>query len=254
VPADVTPGDASGLGSPAAAGVERAAGLVEAAVAGVTRHWLILAFVAVAAYVALPVAAPLLAMTGHDRLAGGIYFAYRLACHQFPHRSWFIGGPAWSYDWETVRTHLGLGESDLLHAYHHPIHDAVMGYQMAICERDMATFGALLGTIAAYGIVRRRRRVPGLPFRLYLLALVPLALDGLTQLVGLRESTPLVRTLTGALFGVATGLLVLGPIDAGFADMARARPVPSPDDNAGGPEGPPAAATSAQARNARPPA
>lgn len=197
--------------------------VVEAIVDGVTRHWLALALVATGLFLGLAFAAPVLAMAGQDRPAGAIYFLYRATCHQLPQRSWFIGGQAAAYDWATVRAHLGLAETDLLHAFHHPVHDSVLGYQVAFCQRDVATFGGLFVAIAVFGVVRQRRRVPALPFRLYLLALVPLALDGVTQLLGLRESTPLMRTLTGALFGIATALLVLPQIESAFADAIVSR-------------------------------
>ena len=40
--------------------------------------------------------------------------------------------------------------------------------------------------------------------------MLPLMIDGLTQLVGYRESTNQLRLLTGVLFGIATNILFLG--------------------------------------------
>ncbi|MGE3267883.1 MAG: DUF2085 domain-containing protein, partial [Chloroflexota bacterium] len=54
----------------------------------------------------------------------------------------------------------------------------------------------------------------------------PMALDGFTQLFNLRESTPELRTFTGALFGVASVWLIYPRVDAIFArelDPARQR-------------------------------
>jgi uncharacterized membrane protein len=59
-----------------------------------------------------------------------------------------------------------------------------------------------------------------MPFRLYLLFILPMAVDGLTQLVGLRESTPFLRTLTGSLFGIGSAWLVLTYIEASFRETA----------------------------------
>jgi uncharacterized membrane protein len=58
-----------------------------------------------------------------------------------------------------------------------------------------------------------RRRLPRLPLRMYVVLLLPIAVDGLTQLAGLRESTWLLRTITGGLFGMATAWLLLPELD-----------------------------------------
>ncbi len=100
-----------------------------------------------------------------------------------------------------------------------------MGYKMALCERDIAIYGFVLIGGLIYGLVRQRWRIRPLPFILFLIiGMGPIALDGFSQLfsyyatplgggeaVGLqaalgsifalRESTPFLRTFTGALFG-----------------------------------------------------
>jgi uncharacterized membrane protein len=162
-----------------------------------------------------------LAATGHDATSQVIYVAYRITCHQLPQRSWFLGGRAASYDWATVRQQLDLPADGEMLAYHHPIHDPELGYQVAFCQRDTATYLALWLAAAAYGLARRRRRIRPLSWKLYFLALVPLAVDGGLQLVGLHESTPLLRTLTGGLFGAATALLVLPLLDEGMQEVER---------------------------------
>ncbi len=185
------------------------------------RHWLELFIVGVGVFAALPILAPVLAAAGHETPARVIYLGYRVTCHQLPHRSWFIGGRSATYDWETVRAYLELepGAPEAL-AFHRPITDPELGYQVAYCQRDFATWLALFVVTVAYAAVRRRRRVPALPFKVYVLALVPLAIDGVGQLLGLRESTAVSRTITGALFGGATGLFVLPMLGAGMADIA----------------------------------
>ncbi len=58
-----------------------------------TRHWQAAAGVLLALFAALPLAAPILMARGYTTPASLIYRAYRLTCHQEPHRSFFIGGP-----------------------------------------------------------------------------------------------------------------------------------------------------------------
>lgn len=100
-----------------------------------------------------------------------------------------------------------------------------MGYKMALCERDIAIYGFVLIGGLIFGFVRQRRQIRPLPLILFLIiGMGPIALDGFSQLFGyyatplgggeaaglqatlgaifpLRESTPFLRTFTGALFG-----------------------------------------------------
>ena len=212
----------AGIGRPAPkpeAGELRLAGLIDGLVALLLRAWLALYLAGIALFTGLPFAAPLLARAGHDRAASAIYLAYRLSCHQLPHHSWFIGGPKAAYAWPEVQPYTGLGIDQMLRAFHHPLRDPALGYQVAFCQRDAAIWLSLLA--ASLLLAWRLRHGPIRPLRLrwYLLSLLPIALDGLTQLVGLRESTPLLRTLTGALFGAATAWLVLPLLDEGFREL-----------------------------------
>jgi uncharacterized membrane protein len=86
-----------------------------------------------------------------------------------------------------------------------------VGYKVALCERDVAIYGAIL----LFGVlfVLSGRRIRALPWYLWILiAIVPVGLDGLSQLFSqppfnffpYRESTPFLRVLTGALFGLGT--------------------------------------------------
>jgi uncharacterized membrane protein len=49
--------------------------------------------------------------------------------------------------------------------------------------------------------------------RAALVAIAPLAIDGLTQLAGLRESTNALRVATGLVAGLAFGLWILAVAD-----------------------------------------
>jgi uncharacterized membrane protein len=201
----------------------RIAGTIDRAVALVTRSWAGIYLLALGSFLALPIAAPILAMRGQDRAAGWIYAAYRLTCHQLPHHSWFLGGARWQYTWSEVQPATGLALDAASLAFHHPIRDSVLGYQLAFCQRDLAIWSALFFTSLLLLTLRKRRRISALRLRWYLLALVPMAVDGLSQLVGLRESTPLLRSITGAIFGAATAWLVVPLLEEGFQEMEALR-------------------------------
>ena len=131
----------------------------------IPRHWVLLANSLLCLFAMLPILEPLLRAGGMTGSADAIFSAYSVVCHQMPGRSY-----------------------------------SVLGYQMAYCERDTAIYAAM--AMAGLGWARFQRRVPDLHWGLFLLLALPIALDGFTQLFGLRESTWQLRTLTGALFGL----------------------------------------------------
>jgi len=90
-----------------------------------------------------------------------------------------------------------------------------VGYKMALCERDMAIYGAILMFGVVYALTGRR--IKPLHWMLWILiGMGPIGLDGFSQLFSqmewpwlasilpYRESTPFLRVLTGGLFGLAT--------------------------------------------------
>ena len=115
-----------------------------------------------------------------------------------------------------------------------------MGYKMALCERDIAIYGFVLIGGIVYGLVRRQRKIRPLPFLVFLLVgMGPIALDGFSQLFGyyatplgggealgiqsflgsifpLRESSPFLRSFTGALFGLMLVWLAYPHLDEGM--------------------------------------
>lgn len=131
--------------------------------------------------------------------------------------------------------------ADFLFAARTFIGNEELGYKMALCERDMAIYGFMLLGGLLYAILRRRYDVPPLPFVAFLvIGLAPIAWDGFSQLFGyygvpigggepngvqefiqrifpLRESTPLLRTATGGLFGLMLSWLVFPRLETGMA-------------------------------------
>jgi uncharacterized membrane protein len=164
--------------------------------------------------VGLPVLAPILMETGWTVPANAIYLLYRPLCHQRPERSFFLDGPQAAYSKEELAA-AGIDVDPLARA----IGNSTVGWKVALCERDTAIYGAVLAAGLLYGLFRRWLRRIRLPFRVYVLFLLPLAIDGTLQLVGLYESTWLARALTGALFGVGSVVFAYPLLDEGFADL-----------------------------------
>jgi uncharacterized membrane protein len=80
----------------------------------------------------------------------------------------------------------------------------LLDYQIALCQRNLAMYGAMfLGGLYYAWLRRTGRDIRPLPLRWFVVLAAPLVIDGFTQLFGWRQSSLLLRTVTGALFGFA---------------------------------------------------
>lgn len=105
-----------------------------------------------------------------------------------------------------------------------------MGYKMTLCERDISIYTALFVVGVIYGRPVIRRRLRPVPLPLYfLLGVVPIGIDGLSQLLSyppfhlweVRETLPFFRVLTGSLFGIMSGWLGYTYIELSMRDAQR---------------------------------
>lgn len=197
-------------------GGDRLAARIDAAVHRLARHWLLLCNVLVALYLALPLAAPVLMAGGHSGAGRLIYLAFRPQCHQLPERSLFLFGEKASYTLEElvaagVLPGLSLRERATF------LGSERLGYKVAFCQRDLATWSGILLAGLLFGA--SGRRWPALPLWGWALMLLPAALDGATQLLGLRESTMWLRTITGGLFGLGTAWLAFPHVQRAMSDL-----------------------------------
>jgi uncharacterized membrane protein len=169
------------------------------------RHWLFALNLACGLFLAGALLAPLLAALGWPSAAGALYAAYHFTCHQWAFRSFFL------FSQQPVLTQqqlLELGVDPFTF-----VGSPTLGWKMAFCERDLAIYVGLLIVGLLYA---RRRRLAPAGFLLYTVLILPMALDGFTQLFGWRESTWELRVSTGLLFGLASAWLVLPRLDASF--------------------------------------
>jgi uncharacterized membrane protein len=193
-----------------------------------SRHYLMVLNLFIFLYVGLPFLAPSLMKAGAPVPAQIIYKIYSPLCHQFGFRSFFLFGeqpyyPLSEAGVEGVKTFeqiTGLKDLDNPASFsrfeaRQFVGNESAGYKVALCERDVAIYGALLLFGILYGFTGRR--LPPVHWLLWLLVGIgPIALDGfsqlfsqfnwpwLTTLIPYRESTPFLRTLTGGLFGWMT--------------------------------------------------
>jgi uncharacterized membrane protein len=81
---------------------------------------------------------------------------------------------------------------------------------MAVCSRCFAVYASFLTVGLAFSAWRTltRKRWDEIPLWSLGILVLPMVLDGITQLVGLRESTQVLRAITGTLVGAGVGLFV----------------------------------------------
>ena len=210
----------------------------------ISRRWLLLFNLAVALFIGLPFLAPVLMHLDVERPAQLIYKAYSLSCHQMGFRSWFLFGeqsyyplegsriPHVHYFQEYVQDHPVFGRLDPDVNFIEYSWEARsflgtkrMGYKVGLCQRDVAIYLALLVGGMLFGLLRRRLR----PLRWQLFVLfggLPMLLDGGYQLITYmfptiltpHETVPLLRTITGALFGFGLVWLAYPQIQMGMEE------------------------------------
>ena len=92
---------------------------------------------------------------------------------------------------------------------------------MAVCQRDIAISSTILLSLLVAFVVPHLRSVRAASLRAALLMSVPLIVDGLSQLIGIRESTWELRITTGIIFAAGWSWFTIPRLDAGFESVIR---------------------------------
>jgi len=208
----------------------------------IAQHYLAVINWLVFVYVGLPFLAPTLMKIGAEVPAKIIYTIYSPLCHQFAFRSFFLFGEQPYYPikeagmigvktLEQVTGFQNLADPfnvSRLYARQF-IGNAALGYKVAVCERCVAIYAAILLFGLIYGPLKRR--IPSLHWALwFVIGIVPIAIDGFWQLLSqfnwswlvtympYYESTPFMRVLTGGLFGFMTAWFAFPSIEESMKD------------------------------------
>ncbi len=208
----------------------------------ISKHYLAIFNLFLILYIGLPFLAPTFKKAGWNTPAQVIYKIYSPLCHQWAFRSFFLFGEQAYYPhaaakipgiltFEQVSGITDLTDPSRIQARLFE-GNALLGYKIALCERDVAIWGAM----ALFGVVYAltRRKLPKLHWLIWVLVGVgPIGLDGFSQLFSqlpsafiqsvlpYRESTPFLRVLTGFLFGLTTAWFMFPLIEESMADTRR---------------------------------
>jgi uncharacterized membrane protein len=205
----------------------------------ISRHYLAVLNVLLVLYIGFPFLAPVFKKAGWNGPANVIYKVYSPLCHQWAFRSFFLFGEQAYYPhaaanmagvltFEQVSGITDVNDPSRLQARLFE-GDAQLGYKVALCERDVAIWGAM----ALFGLVFALfgRKLPKIHWLLWVIVgLGPIGLDGFSQLfsqlnIGFiqsflpyRESTPFLRVLTGFLFGITTAWFMFPMLEESMAE------------------------------------
>jgi len=183
------------------------------------KHWLLVFNLLLGLYVGLPVLAPVLMSSGAQGPARLIYTLYKPMCHQLPWRSFFLFGEQAYYSQDYLISQVGQEPLETLWTAQNFVGTPELGYKMSLCERDMAIYGTMLLAGMFFGLVRKHLKP--LPWLALVLFMVPMAIDGGLQFIGLYESTPVLRMITGGLFGLGVIWLAYPYFELGMQDIRQ---------------------------------
>jgi uncharacterized membrane protein len=194
---------------------------------GLARHWIGFFNALILLYVGGTFLAPILFKIGMPALGRALHTFYAPFCHQYPFRSWFLFGP------QAARPLQEAIPLQAMNELRSVVGNPEIGYKTALCQRDVAIYGMMLLAGVGYGTLSKRVKIPPMPFWLFFpLGIMPMMLDGGIQWISYAiwqfvpgvmaqpfETIPLMRTLTGALFGLGVVAVIYPYFDEYFTEV-----------------------------------
>lgn len=171
-----------------------------------TRHWLAIFVIVFGIYNLLPFTAPIAMRLNLKTPADTIYAFYSLQCHQMAQRSFFLFGSQFTYNAEQLPfTMDGDLLNDMLALRDFRGNDQ-FGWKVAWSDRMVYMYGSLW--IASIIYLLSSRKMRPLPIWIFLLMLIPMAVDGLSHMIsdtnglaaGFRYDNDWLAQLTGGIF------------------------------------------------------
>ncbi len=135
-------------------------------------YWAHMAMILLGLLVLAAISVPFLSYFGLDSFSKSIFFSLHYVCAQVPSHSFYI-----------------------------------LGHQLGLCARNFSIYTSMFLTSILF--VLSKKRLVAMPWWVWILMILPMAIDGTTQMFGLRESTWELRFITGTLFGVGSAWFVL---------------------------------------------
>ncbi len=149
-------------------------------------HWLAVFNSSWGLFVTLPFIAPLCMTLGLTIPGRILYFIYNFFCHQLPERSWFLFGPQFSYTKVEIATAWGRPLEAISNEIvrRQFIGTPEIGWKVAWSDRMVAMYGSIFIFGLIYALLRQAGfKMQPIHWAWFLLALVPMGLDGTSHLI-----------------------------------------------------------------------
>src|SRR5581483_12033352 len=120
-------------------------GIMQKVGAFILEYWALVITIVLGIIVLAALSVPLFTYLGLNSISKPIFYTLHLICAQIPSHSFYI-----------------------------------LGHQLGMCARNMAIYGSMF----AGGVIflLSKKRLPGIPWWLWLLLILPMAYDGITQM------------------------------------------------------------------------
>lgn len=208
------------------------------------RHWLMMFIIIFGIFNILPFLAPVLMYTGWESGGNLVYTAYGPFCHQMAQRSFFLFGDQFMLNADELPVALtGQAGIDTLKLRNFRGSE-ITGWKVAWSDRMVYLYGSFWLAGIAYYLLSRRKPLQPIRFLIFILSIVPLALDGSTHFVsdfeglteGFRYTNDWLATLTahalpasfyaGDAFGSFNSLMrLVSGVMLGFGTVFYAFPI-----------------------------
>lgn len=237
---------------PTAAGRAAGGSFAERLLRFLTARWWVSFVIVWGLFVGLPWLAPVFMRLGWEGGARAVYAFYSLQCHQLPERSYFLFGPKIMVGLDEIQAAWqNTSDPMILRQF---IGNEAMGWKVGWSDRMVSMYTSIFVAGLLYPLFRKR--LLPLPIWLFVLLVLPMAIDGTSHFVsdalatgigqGFRDSNAwlaaatgealppgfyagdalgsfnwLMRLVTGLLFGVAAVWLAFPYIDQTSREAVR---------------------------------
>lgn len=173
----------------------------------ISRNWMVLFSLLYGLYVGLPFLAPVLMEKGLAPLGRVIYTIYSFLCHQLPERSFFLFGSKIMIPLAEIQASWQVTDNPLV--LRQFIGSPELGWKVAWSDRMVFMFTSILIFAWIWWIFRRG--IPKISWKVLLLFLLPMAIDGTTHMIsdifglhqGFRDSNAWLAAITQNAFAPA---------------------------------------------------
>ncbi|NIS81046.1 MAG: DUF2085 domain-containing protein [Anaerolineales bacterium] len=144
-----------------------------------SRRWFRWFIILTGLWVGLPWLAPVFMRLGWEGPADAIYFLYSFQCHQLPQRSFFLFGQSLTYSLEQIQVVWDASLDPIV--LRQFVGNAETGFKVAWSDRMVSAYTSI--PLAALFWWPLRRRLRSLPFWVFVLFALPMAIDGVSHFI-----------------------------------------------------------------------